>query len=53
MKTVKIKMLRTLFVSGELAEKDKVVEVSEKDAAYLVPKGKAILAPEKAEKKDK
>lgn len=46
MKKVKVKMLVNTFVKGELAEKGKTFEVSEKDAAFLVPRGKAELAKE-------
>lgn len=50
---MKIKMLRTCFVDGELVEKGKTCEPSkESDAQYLINKKKAVSAEtEKAEAK--
>lgn len=50
---MKVKMLRTCFVDGKLAEKGKTVDAEKKDAAYLVNKKKAVYAEAKTEKADK
>lgn len=51
MKTIKIKMLRTTFVSGDLAKKGDIIDASEKNASFLIARGKAEIAPAKVEKK--
>ena len=52
-KTVKIKILRSTFVSGDYVEQDETVEVSEKDARLLISLKKAEAVKSKAEKAKK
>jgi len=47
---MKIKMLKTTFVKGDLAEKGSIVETDQKDGEYLVGMGSAIASSEEVKK---
>lgn len=45
---MKIKTTRNVLIAGAHVDEGKVVDVSERDARYLIAIGKAVVAPAKA-----
>lgn len=44
---MKIKTTRAIFIDGAYVEKDKVVDVPDKDGVYLIGRGKAVSTEKK------
>ena len=47
---MKVKIIRTTFVKGELAKAGETISVSDEDGKYLIALKKAVAASAKAEK---